>query len=142
VTSEEFKERCFLKVSSLPRFYAALFNITRAYWECRSPPRQIRSKSRIHMRHPGIQNPDPDPRDFQNLVRTSRKNSTNIRSLCPVMWAIIWKNAASCSVEESFGNFLDPGPDADDSVASFQPNIGGSDISYTSYSTTSPSSLL
>jgi len=27
-------------------------------------------------------------------------------------------------------------------VASFQPNIGGSDTSYTSYSTTSPSSLL
>ena len=34
------------------------------------------------------------------------------------------------------------GPKRVRAVASFQPNIGGSDISYTSYSTTSPSSLL
>jgi len=47
-------------------------------------------------------------------------------------------------ITQNNGHFAAPGYSRSPicAVASFQPNIGGSNISYTSYSTTSPSSLL
>ena len=56
---------------------------------------------------------------MQITTLPSGKIFVKIRSVCPEIWAKLWKNALSHSVEATFQKFLDPDTDVDDFHNSF-----------------------
>jgi len=86
------------------------------------PPRRIWFRS-------GLQSPYPESRkdldfgswwlskfnkDFFVQSYICGKIFMTIRSVCPEIWAKLWKNALHCNVEESFKKCLDPDREAED----------------------------